>query len=94
MLVGEDILFTVHAYCHAKVISVVADYDCYHLVARPDGSSIMQQPGSRDPRGWLSMIRGPIQLMTEHVPPGAAPRPPAPPATSGSTSSSSSAGRS
>lgn len=70
MLVGEDIHFTVHAYCHAKVISVVADYDCYHLVARSDGSSIMQQPGSRDPRGWLGMIRGPIQLMTEHVPPG------------------------
>ena len=43
MLVGEDIHFTVHAYCHAKVISVVADYDCYHLVARADGSSIMQR---------------------------------------------------
>ncbi|WP_433445156.1 glycosyltransferase family 2 protein [Nonomuraea sp. CA-141351] len=70
MLVGEDIVFTVHAYCHAAVISVVADYDCYHLVSRPDGSSIMQQKGSRDPLAWLAMIRQPIQLMAEHVEPG------------------------
>ncbi|MGW0485949.1 glycosyltransferase family 2 protein [Nonomuraea sp. NPDC003214] len=70
LLVGEDIYFTVHAYCHAGTISVVADYDCYHLVARADGSSIMQQPDSRDPLAWLHMIRGPIGLMTDHVPPG------------------------
>ncbi|MEQ4714876.1 glycosyltransferase family 2 protein [Nonomuraea sp. B19D2] len=70
MLVGEDIVFTVHAYCHAGVISVVADYDCYHLVSRPDGSSIMQQKNSRDPLAWLAMIRRPIRLMAEHVEPG------------------------
>ncbi|RSN01841.1 hypothetical protein DMB42_37350 [Nonomuraea sp. WAC 01424] len=69
MLVGEDIMFTAHAYCHAGVISVVADYDCYHLVSRPDGSSIMQQEGSRDPVAWLSMIRRPIRLMARHVEP-------------------------
>ncbi|NUR84064.1 MAG: glycosyltransferase [Nonomuraea sp.] len=69
-LVGEDILFSVHAYCHAEVISVIADYDCYHLVARADGSSIMQRPDSRDPIAWLTMIRGPIKLMTDHVGPG------------------------
>ncbi|NUS02786.1 MAG: glycosyltransferase family 2 protein [Nonomuraea sp.] len=70
MLVGEDILFTVHAYCHAGVISVVADHDCYHLVSRPDGSSIMQQEGSRDPIAWLTMIRRPMRLMAQHVEPG------------------------
>ncbi|MFG1941627.1 glycosyltransferase [Nonomuraea sp. NPDC048826] len=70
VLVGEDIYFTVHAYCHARTISVVADRDCYHLVARPDGSSVMQRPESRDPLAWLTMIREPIRLMTEHVPPG------------------------
>ncbi|MFI6602739.1 glycosyltransferase family 2 protein [Nonomuraea sp. NPDC050536] len=69
-LVGEDILFTVHAYCHADVISVVADYECYHLVSRPDGTSIMQRPDSRDPVAWLAMIREPIRLMAEHIPPG------------------------
>ncbi|MFI6320900.1 glycosyltransferase family 2 protein [Nonomuraea sp. NPDC050556] len=68
--IGEDILFSVHAYCHARTISVMADYDCYHLVARPDGSSIMQQQGSRDPIAWLTMIREPIALMAEHVEPG------------------------
>ncbi|MFG2075557.1 glycosyltransferase family 2 protein [Nonomuraea maritima] len=70
MLIGEDILFTAHAYVHAGVISVVADYDCYHLMSRPDGSSIMQQAGSRDPLVWLTMIREPIRLMARHVPPG------------------------
>ncbi|TMR95627.1 glycosyltransferase family 2 protein [Nonomuraea basaltis] len=70
MRVGEDIIFTVHAYCHARVISVVADHDCYHLVSRPDGSSIMQQPESRDPIAWLTMIREPIRLMARHIEPG------------------------
>ena len=68
--VGEDIVFSVHAFCHAETISVVADHDCYHLVSRPDGSSIMQEPGSRDPLAWLRMIRVPIELMTRHVPEG------------------------
>ncbi|MFC0864659.1 glycosyltransferase [Sphaerimonospora cavernae] len=34
-----DLVFSVHAYCHAQVISVVADHDCYHRLphaARPD----------------------------------------------------------
>ncbi|GGS88611.1 glycosyl transferase [Planobispora rosea] len=70
LLVGEDIVFTTHAYCHAGVISVVADYDCYHLVDRPDGSSIMQRPESRDPLAWLRMIKKPIELMVNHVRPG------------------------
>ncbi|WP_214414972.1 glycosyltransferase family 2 protein [Sphaerisporangium fuscum] len=68
--VGEDILFSVHAYCHAETISVVADHDCYHLVARPDGSSLTQQPGGRDPLAWLRMIRTPIELMLRHIPAG------------------------
>ncbi|MFC3979622.1 glycosyltransferase family 2 protein [Streptosporangium jomthongense] len=71
LLVGEDVFFTTHAYCHAEVISVVADYDCYHLVARPDGSSIMQQPGSRDPVAWIRMIKKSVELMVGHVRPGA-----------------------
>ncbi|GIH75964.1 glycosyltransferase family 2 protein [Planobispora longispora] len=70
LLVGEDIVFTTHAYCHAGVISVVADYDCYHLVDRPDGTSIMQRPASRDALSWLRMIKKPIELMVGHVRPG------------------------
>ncbi|MFF4773244.1 glycosyltransferase family 2 protein [Microtetraspora fusca] len=68
--VGEDMVFTSHAYCHADVISVVSDYDCYHLVSRPDGSSVMQEQGSRDPLAWLRMARVPIGLMARHIPPG------------------------
>ncbi|GAA0386013.1 glycosyl transferase [Acrocarpospora corrugata] len=68
--VGEDQEFAVHAYCHADVISVVADHDCYHLVAREDGSSLMQEPGSREPISWLRMCRIPVGRMLEHVPPG------------------------
>ncbi|MBG0820604.1 glycosyltransferase family 2 protein [Planomonospora sp. ID91781] len=70
LTVGEDIVFTAHAYCHAEVISVVADYDCYHLVDRPDGTSIMQRKGSRDPISWMRMIRRPIELVAAHVQPG------------------------
>ncbi|WP_449063469.1 glycosyltransferase family 2 protein [Planomonospora algeriensis] len=70
LTVGEDIVFTAHAYCHAEVISVVADYDCYHLVDRPDGTSIMQRKGSRDPLSWMRMIRKPIELVAAHVQPG------------------------
>ncbi|MDH2427041.1 glycosyltransferase family 2 protein [Sphaerisporangium sp. TRM90804] len=65
--VGEDMVFSVHAYCHAQTISVVADHDCYNLVARPDGGSIMQEPGSRDPLAWLRMVRVPVELMLRHV---------------------------
>ncbi|MBG0827658.1 glycosyltransferase family 2 protein [Planomonospora sp. ID67723] len=70
LAVGEDIVFTTHAYCHAGVISVVADYDCYHLVDRPDGTSIMQRQGSRDPVSWIRMIKKPIELMVGHIRPG------------------------
>ncbi|GIH25452.1 glycosyl transferase [Acrocarpospora phusangensis] len=68
--VGEDMDFAVHAYCHADVISVVADYDCYHLMDREDGTSVMQEPGSREPIAWLRMVRIPIGRMARHVPPG------------------------
>ncbi|GLW96374.1 glycosyltransferase family A protein [Microtetraspora sp. NBRC 16547] len=68
--VGEDMVFTAHAYCHADVISVVSDHDCYHLVSRPDGTSVMQEVGSRDPLAWLRMARVPIGTMVRHIPPG------------------------
>ncbi|RJL30810.1 glycosyltransferase family 2 protein [Bailinhaonella thermotolerans] len=67
---GEDLLFAAHAYLHAEVISVVASHDCYHLVGRPDGTSITQEDSSRDPLALLPLIREPIDLMAAHVPPG------------------------
>ncbi|MBE3014346.1 glycosyltransferase family 2 protein [Microbispora sp. NEAU-D428] len=61
---GEDMAFTVHAYCHARVISVVADGDCYHAEGGGEASA-------RDPLGWLRVVRTPIEVMARHVPPGA-----------------------
>ncbi|MGI5346945.1 glycosyltransferase family 2 protein [Streptomyces sp. CA-250714] len=40
--VGEDQPFTALAYLRARRISVVADYDCYYLVRRPDGQHLTQ----------------------------------------------------
>ncbi|MEU6410913.1 glycosyltransferase family A protein [Microbispora sp. NPDC046933] len=60
---GEDMTFTVHAYCHARVISVVADRDCYHA----EGGG---EAPARDPLGWLRVVRTPIEVMARHVPPG------------------------
>ncbi|MGW5261509.1 glycosyltransferase family 2 protein [Microbispora sp. NPDC004025] len=61
---GEDMTFAVHAYCHARVVSVVADRDCYHA----EGGS---EASARDPFGWLRVVRTPIEVMARHVPPGA-----------------------
>ncbi|TQS22059.1 glycosyltransferase family 2 protein [Microbispora sp. KK1-11] len=61
---GEDMTFTVHAYCHARVISVVADGDCHHAEGGGEASA-------RDPLGWLRVVRTPIEVMARHVPPGA-----------------------
>lgn len=62
--IGEDMAFAVHAYCHARVISVVADQDCYHAEGRGEASG-------RDPLAWLRAVRTPIEIMARHVPPGA-----------------------
>ncbi|MFI0417568.1 glycosyltransferase [Spongiactinospora sp. 9N601] len=63
--VGEDIVFTSHAYCHAGVISVVAGHDCHH-----PSTGVAQKNGDRDPVHWLRMIRRPMELVAGHVPPG------------------------
>jgi hypothetical protein len=46
VLSGEDKVFTAHAYLHAGAASVVADHDCYYLVARESGTSIVQRGGA------------------------------------------------
>ncbi|MEU7690772.1 glycosyltransferase [Microbispora sp. SCL1-1] len=66
---GEDMTFAVHAYCHARVISVVADGDCYYAEGRSaEGGG---EASARDPLGWLRVVRTPIEVMARHVPPGA-----------------------
>ncbi|MEW9528874.1 glycosyltransferase family 2 protein [Microbispora sp. NPDC049125] len=63
---GEDPAFCVHAYCHARVISVVADHDCYHAGGHRDGAA----EAGLDPLAWLHAARVPIELMARHIPPG------------------------
>ncbi|WP_425547399.1 glycosyltransferase family 2 protein [Actinomadura vinacea] len=46
VLSGEDQAFAVRAYFEAKVVSVLADYDCYYWVDRQDGSSALQKGGA------------------------------------------------
>lgn len=73
-----DMAFAVHAYCHARVISVVAEHDCYHRCHRhasggPDDAGAGRPrtaTGGDDALAWLRMIRTPIELMARHIPPG------------------------
>ncbi|MFF9327577.1 glycosyltransferase family 2 protein [Streptomyces sp. NPDC014776] len=40
MRISEDQHFVARAYLHSKVISILADYDCYYLVGRGDKGNI------------------------------------------------------
>ncbi|WP_182879598.1 glycosyltransferase family 2 protein [Microbispora sp. H10949] len=71
---GEDMAFTVHAYCHARVVSVVADHDCYHAEAtgaEGAGTGDAEAGCVADPLTRLRLVRTPIEVMARHVPPGA-----------------------
>ncbi|MEU9287614.1 glycosyltransferase family 2 protein [Streptomyces sp. NPDC048275] len=65
---GEDALFTMEAYLRADGVSVVADYDCYHLVGREDGKHVTKS-GSYTLR--FDSARALMGLIAEHVPAGA-----------------------
>ncbi|WP_242903229.1 glycosyltransferase family 2 protein [Actinomadura terrae] len=63
ILAAEDKVFTAHAFLHSSGVSVVADHDCYYLVEREDGSSIMQAGG-----GWPEVFYGDVaRSMLEQV---------------------------
>ncbi|WP_308198666.1 glycosyltransferase family 2 protein [Actinomadura litoris] len=63
ILAAEDKVFTAHAFLHSSGVSVVADHDCYYLVEREDGSSIMQAGG-----GWPEVFHGEVaRSMLEQV---------------------------
>ncbi|MBT2396452.1 glycosyltransferase family 2 protein [Streptomyces sp. ISL-100] len=67
--VCEDQPFTAMAYLHANGISVVADYDCVHIVKRDDGGNITSTTRGADQRiRALDMM---IDLVEEHTDPGA-----------------------
>ncbi|GGO80858.1 glycosyltransferase family 2 protein [Wenjunlia tyrosinilytica] len=64
---GEDAVFTLEAYLRADGLSVVADYDCYHLVGRDDGRQVTKS-GSYTLR--FDSAAALMDLIARFVPPG------------------------
>ncbi|WP_399884945.1 glycosyltransferase family 2 protein [Streptomyces sp. BBFR51] len=65
---AEEQVFVVPAYLHARSISVVSDYDCYHLVRRDGFPHLTQQ--TPDPVPFFGNVRDVLDIVTAHVPPG------------------------
>ncbi len=65
----EDHLFVTKAYLTADVISVLADYPCYHWVRRPDDTNASH--GRFDAAAYYGNVRQVLDIVEEHVPPGA-----------------------
>ncbi|MFF7854217.1 glycosyltransferase [Streptomyces sp. NPDC007904] len=65
---AEEQVFVVPAYLHARSMSVVADYDCYHLVHRDGFAHLTQE--APDPTPFYANVRDVLSLVVEHVPPG------------------------
>lgn len=68
---GEDKVFTAHALLHASGgVSVVADHDCYYLVERDDGSSLMQNGLAARPGYYPKAARPLLENVVAHREPG------------------------
>jgi poly(ribitol-phosphate) beta-N-acetylglucosaminyltransferase len=64
----EDHLFVVHAYFHARRISVVANYPCYHWMRSPaDANASWRQ---FDPAAYFDNVREVLDLVDAHTEPG------------------------
>lgn len=66
--VGEDYLFVIPACCHASVVSVVGDYDCYYLRQRADGRNISNRLVA--PHYSLTAVEHALPLVRQYVDPG------------------------
>ena len=65
----EDHLFVVHAYFHARAISVLADRPYYHWVTRPDPTRNASR-GGLEPEGYFGNVRDVLDLVEAHTEPG------------------------
>jgi hypothetical protein len=64
----EDHVFTMHAYFHARGISVLAGYPCYHWVMRGDEENASY--AELEPVGYYGNVREVLDLIDEHMEPG------------------------
>ncbi|MEV0647430.1 glycosyltransferase family 2 protein [Phytomonospora sp. NPDC050363] len=64
----EDGPFTSRCYLNAEVISILADYDCYYLRTRPDGSNATSQ--RPDYPALHAVAADLVAIVADHVPPG------------------------
>ncbi|HEX8085488.1 MAG TPA: glycosyltransferase family 2 protein [Solirubrobacteraceae bacterium] len=63
----EDHLFVMHAYFHARSISVLADYPCYHWMVRERENASLRP---FDPAEYYGNVRDVLDLIDEHTEPG------------------------
>ena len=64
----EDHPFVMHAYFHARSISVLADYACYHWMLRDRDVNASSKPF--DPVEYYAGVREVLDLVDEHTDPG------------------------
>jgi glycosyltransferase involved in cell wall biosynthesis len=64
----EDHVYVVHAYFHARSISILADYPCYHWVLRDSDENASYQPF--DPAEYFGYVREVLDVVEEHTEPG------------------------
>jgi poly(ribitol-phosphate) beta-N-acetylglucosaminyltransferase len=65
----EDHLFVVHAYFHARAISVLADRPYYHWVTHEDPRRNASR-GELEPAGYFGNVRDVLDLVEAHTEPG------------------------
>ena len=63
----EDHLFVMHAYFHARSISVLADCPCYHWMVRERENASLRP---FDPAEYYGNVREVLDLIDEHTEPG------------------------
>jgi poly(ribitol-phosphate) beta-N-acetylglucosaminyltransferase len=64
----EDHVFVMHAYFHARRVSVLADYPCYHWMLRDADTNASYAPF--DPVAYFENVREVLDLVEEHTEPG------------------------
>ncbi|HVM23963.1 MAG TPA: glycosyltransferase family 2 protein, partial [Candidatus Limnocylindrales bacterium] len=64
----EDHFFVMQAYFHARRISILADYPCYHWVRRDDGGNATDR--WVDPVEYYASLRDVLDIVDRHTEPG------------------------